>query len=84
MLPSDTKVVLDATVLVPLRFPCQHVDRSVDRSMDAVPNIAWQSYLQLSLHFEPYMLGVMAAAGSIMTCIGVTAYKTYFFNVSWR
>ncbi|CAM9718285.1 unnamed protein product [Ectocarpus sp. 6 AP-2014] len=49
-----------------------------------VPNIAWQSYLQLSLHFEPYMLGFMAAAGSIMTCLGVTAYKNYFFHVSWR
>ncbi|CAM9970789.1 unnamed protein product, partial [Ectocarpus sp. 8 AP-2014] len=47
-----------------------------------VPNIAWQSYLQLSLHFEPYMLGFMAAAGSVMTCLGVTAYKNYFFHVS--
>ncbi|CAN0412514.1 unnamed protein product, partial [Scytosiphon promiscuus] len=49
-----------------------------------VPNIAWQSYLQLSLHFEPYMLGFMAAAGSVMTCLGVTAYKAYFFHISWR
>ncbi|CAM9748257.1 unnamed protein product [Ascophyllum nodosum] len=49
-----------------------------------VPNIAWQSYLQLSLKFQPYMLGFMAAAGSIMTCAGVTAYKNFFFHVSWR
>ncbi|CBJ32848.1 conserved unknown protein [Ectocarpus siliculosus] len=49
-----------------------------------VPHIPWQNYLQLSLHFQPYMLGFMAAAGSVMTCLGVTAYKNCFFHVSWR
>ena len=30
------------------------------------------------------MLGFMAAAGSVMTCAGITAYKNFFFHVSWR
>lgn len=30
------------------------------------------------------MLGFMAAAGSVMTCLGVTAYKNFFFHTSWR
>lgn len=67
--------------------PRRHLLRSANeqhRPRRAVPNIAWQSYLQLSLHFEPYMLGFMAAAGSVMTCLGVTAYKNYFFHISWR
>ncbi|KAG5179232.1 folate-biopterin transporter [Tribonema minus] len=49
-----------------------------------VPNIAWQSFLQLSLHFEPYMLGLMATAGAVMTLLGIIAYKKFFFHVSWR
>lgn len=48
------------------------------------PNVAWQSYLQLTLHFEPYILGLMVSVGSFMTFFGVLAYKYLFFKTSWR
>ena len=49
-----------------------------------VPNVAWQSFLQLTLHFEPFILGLMVAVGSCMTFAGIVAYKYLFFRVSWR
>jgi hypothetical protein len=49
-----------------------------------VPNVAWQSYLQLSLHFEPWVLGLSVTLGSFMTLSGVLAYKYLFFKASWR
>jgi hypothetical protein len=49
-----------------------------------VPNVAWQSYLQLTLQFPPWILGLTVILGSFMTFAGVMAYKTYFFKTSWR
>ena len=49
-----------------------------------VPNVAWQSYLQLTLHFEPWIIGLTATVGSVMTFFGVLAYKHFFFRASWR
>ena len=49
-----------------------------------IPNVAWQSYLQLTLHFPPWILGLTVILGSFMTLAGVTAYKNYFFKSSWR
>ncbi|CAM9776430.1 unnamed protein product [Phaeothamnion confervicola] len=49
-----------------------------------VPNVAWSSFLQLSLGFTPFLLGLMATIGSLMTFAGVVAYKRFFFRVSWR
>ena len=49
-----------------------------------VPNVAWQSYLQLSLNFPPWVLGLTVTLGSFMTFAGVLAYKYLFFKASWR
>jgi hypothetical protein len=49
-----------------------------------VPNVAWQSYLQLTLKFPPWILGLTVILGSFMTLAGVLAYKNYFFKTSWR
>lgn len=49
-----------------------------------VPNVAWQSYLQLTLKFPPYILGLTVILGSFMTFAGIMAYKTWFFKSSWR
>lgn len=49
-----------------------------------LPNVAWQSFLQLDLHFEPWILGLTAILCSFMTFAGVLAYKYLFFKASWR
>jgi len=49
-----------------------------------VPNVAWQSYLQLNLEFPAWILGMTVILGSFMTFAGVLAYKTFFFKTSWR
>lgn len=49
-----------------------------------VPNVAWQSYLQLSLNFPSWVLGMTVLLGSFMTFAGVLAYKFFFFKSSWR
>lgn len=49
-----------------------------------VPNVAWQSYLQLTLNFPPWILGLTVILGSFMTFAGIVAYKNYFFKTSWR
>ena len=49
-----------------------------------IPNVAWQSYLQLTLHFEPWILGLTVTLGSFMTFFGIVAYKYFFFKASWR
>lgn len=49
-----------------------------------VPNVAWQSYLQLTLKFPPWILGLTVILGSFMTFAGIVAYKNYFFKTSWR
>ena len=49
-----------------------------------IPNVAWQSYLQLTLHFPPWILGLTVILGSFMTFAGLLAYKNYFFKTSWR
>ena len=49
-----------------------------------IPNVAWQSYLQKTLHFQPWVLGLSVLLGSIMTFVGILAYKYYFFKVTWR
>jgi hypothetical protein len=49
-----------------------------------VPCVAWQSFLQLDLHFEPWILGLTAILCSFMTFAGVLAYKYLFFKASWR
>ena len=49
-----------------------------------IPNVAWQSFLQLSLRFEPWILGLTVTLGSFMTFAGILAYKYLFFKTSWR
>eukprot|EP01039_Chlorochromonas_danica_P009548 gene9548-10553_t len=49
-----------------------------------VPNVAWQSYLQLNLQFPAWILGMTVILGSFMTFAGVMAYKYFFFKTSWR
>jgi hypothetical protein len=49
-----------------------------------VPNVAWQSYLQLCLNFPSWVLGATVLLGSFMTFAGVLAYKYLFFKSSWR
>eukprot|EP01041_Mallomonas_annulata_P009278 gene9278-19257_t len=49
-----------------------------------IPNVAWLSYLQLTLDFKPFALGVIGTMGSFMLIIGVLAYKKIFFKSSWR
>ena len=49
-----------------------------------VPNVAWQSYLQLSLKFPAWILGMTVILGSFMTFAGILAYKNFFFKTSWR
>lgn len=49
-----------------------------------VPNVAWQSYLQLALNFPAWVLGGSVMLGSFMTFAGVLAYKYFFFKSSWR
>ena len=49
--------------------------------MMQIPNVAWQSYLQLSLDFPNWVLGLTVTIGSFMTFAGVLAYKYYFFGV---
>ena len=49
-----------------------------------VPNVAWQSFLQLSLNFPGWILGATVILGSFMTFAGVLAYKYFFFKSSWR
>ena len=44
-------------------------------NMFQVPNIAWGSFLQLGLKFEPFQLGFMSTAGAAMTFIGIMCYK---------
>ncbi|GMI40622.1 hypothetical protein TeGR_g6341, partial [Tetraparma gracilis] len=48
------------------------------------PNTAWNSYLQLTLHFPAWFLGFIALVGSLLTFLGIVAYKRYFFKSSWR
>jgi hypothetical protein len=49
-----------------------------------VPNIAWQSYLQLDLGYSSWILGLLSIIGSIMTLVGILVYKYFFFHISWR
>lgn len=49
-----------------------------------VPNVAWQSFLQLSLNFPGWILGATVILGSFMTFAGVLGYKYFFFKSSWR
>ena len=53
-------------------------------NLSQVPNVAWNSYIQLTLGFPPWILGVTLVLGSLMTFTGVLAYKRYFFGSSWR
>jgi hypothetical protein len=48
--------------------------------MMAVPNVAWGSYLQLALKFEPWTLGCMNIMGSIMTFVGIIVYKNFLIR----
>eukprot|EP00602_Paraphysomonas_sp_CaronLab_P004945 CAMPEP_0185027976 /NCGR_PEP_ID=MMETSP1103-20130426/13370_1 /TAXON_ID=36769 /ORGANISM="Paraphysomonas bandaiensis, Strain Caron Lab Isolate" /LENGTH=448 /DNA_ID=CAMNT_0027562197 /DNA_START=477 /DNA_END=1823 /DNA_ORIENTATION=+ len=87
----------DTSELSPLSKQCQEIWQTVQLksvwrpmafvfcfNMLQIPNVAWQSYLQLTLHFEPWVLGAMVVAGSFMTFAGVVAYKYFFFKTSWR
>jgi hypothetical protein len=49
-----------------------------------IPNVAWQSYLQLDLNFPSYILGINVILGCFMTFLGIMIYKTYLVKVSWR
>ena len=49
-----------------------------------IPNVAWQSFLQLTLKFSPHFLGLSVCLGSLMTFVGVLTYKYYYFDATWR
>jgi hypothetical protein len=49
-----------------------------------IPNIAWNSYLQLSLRISPATIGSMNVLATLMAFVGIIIYKLYFLNVSWR
>eukprot|EP00606_Chrysophyceae_sp_TOSAG23-5_P000703 GSChrysophyteH2.ASY1.ANO1.1193.1 assembled CDS len=49
-----------------------------------VPNAAWQSYLQLTLKFPAWVLGGMVILGSLMTFVGILAFRYYYFDATWR
>ena len=49
-----------------------------------IPNVAWQSYLQLTLNFPAWILGLDVFLGAVMTFAGILAYKFYFFGVPWK
>eukprot|EP01038_Epipyxis_sp_PR26KG_P012294 gene12294-16485_t len=53
-------------------------------NMFQIPNVAWQSFLQLGLNFEPWILGLTVIIGTFMTFAGILAYKYFFFKASWR
>ncbi|GMH48104.1 hypothetical protein TrRE_jg11835 [Triparma retinervis] len=48
------------------------------------PNVAWNSYLQLTLEFPAWFIGFVALVGSIMTFLGIVIYKKFFMKSSWR
>ena len=39
------------------------------------PNVAWNSYLQLTLKFPAWFIGFVALVGSMMTFLGIVCYK---------
>lgn len=49
-----------------------------------IPNIAWGSYLQLTLKFPVWFIGFIGLVGSLMTFLGIIVYKKFFFKSSWR
>jgi MFS family permease len=49
-----------------------------------VPNVSWNSFLQLTLGFTPVMLGALSFGGRLMTFVGILIYKRYFLGSSWR
>ena len=49
-----------------------------------VPNVAWSSYLQLTLKFPAWFIGFIGLVGSLMTFCGIVVYKKFFFKSSWR
>ena len=49
-----------------------------------IPNVAWASYLQLTLKFPSWFIGCIGFVGSLMTFAGIVIYKRYFFKSSWR
>jgi len=49
-----------------------------------VPNVSWNSFLQLTLGFTPVMLGALSFGGRLMTFVGILIYKRYFLRSSWR
>ena len=48
------------------------------------PNVAWNSYLQLTLNFPAWFLGMITLVGSVMTFLGIVIYKRFFMKSSWR
>ena len=49
-----------------------------------IPNIAWGSYLQLTLKFPVWFIGFIGLVGSLMTFFGIVVYKRFFFKSSWQ
>ena len=49
-----------------------------------VPNVAWGSYLQLTLQFPAWFIGLVGLVGSMMTFVGIVFYKRFFIRSSWR
>lgn len=49
-----------------------------------IPNSAWYSFLVEGLDFSSWNLGILTISASVMTWLGLLAYKRYFFQTSWR
>jgi len=49
-----------------------------------VPCVAWLSFLQLGLNFQPWALGMLNTAGAVVATLGIVTFKYCFFQSSWR
>jgi hypothetical protein len=51
-------------------------------NMLQIPNVAWQSYLQLSLHFKPWLLVSRYKTDCVCVCVCVREMK-YMYACMW-
>lgn len=49
-----------------------------------IPNAAWSQFLILGLKFTPWMLGIMAFVATVCSWLGITFYRAFMMNYSWR
>mmetsp|Transcript_19579 Transcript_19579/g.23989 ORF Transcript_19579/g.23989 Transcript_19579/m.23989 type:complete len:714 (-) Transcript_19579:150-2291(-) len=47
-------------------------------------NAAWMNFLVEGLDFSAWMIGLVGTSGTLMTWMGITVYKNFFFGSNWR